>query len=208
MRRNLRLWGYFARRPALYRLATRAAAMDAGAARPQARPLPHAAVGGRLDRRARSPGARGRHLLRPLCARATGRTHLMSSGGNPDCHPPRLAARASARRPGGDVARADRVASAASDPSPIPAAACRAGRPVRRNVEKEFGRSCACRTWMPCPARWRITSRRRTCRVDMVMAPHPGAARIPWSPAHCWTSAKDARRLRHGERAARLRRHR
>ena len=43
---------WFARRPALYRLATRAAALGARPARAQARPLPQAAVRRRLDRAA------------------------------------------------------------------------------------------------------------------------------------------------------------
>ena len=73
MRYGLAFWGFFARRPALYRLATRAAAVS-WAARTQARPVQQAAAGRRLDRGPRHAGAGGRHLLRPLARSAASRT--------------------------------------------------------------------------------------------------------------------------------------
>ena len=59
-----------ARRPRLYRLATRVGRVGAWAARPEARPVRQTAVRRRLDRGARPAGAGGRYVLRPLRAPA------------------------------------------------------------------------------------------------------------------------------------------
>ena len=66
MRTNLALWAFFARRPALYRLATRAAASGAGPAGPQARALPQLPFAGGWTGGPRPAGAGRRHVLRAL----------------------------------------------------------------------------------------------------------------------------------------------
>ena len=70
MRYGMAFWAWFAKRPALYRLATRAAALGLGLLGRKAGRFRQFAAGRQLDRYAGFSGARRRYVFRALCPQA------------------------------------------------------------------------------------------------------------------------------------------
>ena len=142
VRWNLGVWGFFARRPVLYRLVDPRGGGGTGLVGAQARPVRADAAGGRLDRRraiCRRPKAtRSSPVMRANSGR--GRC-LMSKASDPDRDPPRPAARCHCPR----IRRRCCAAGWTQHPRHLiparsPVAAC-ANRSICScsNVEKEFG---------------------------------------------------------------------
>ena len=180
MRTNLALWGYFARRPSMYRLATRAAAWTLGLlGRKHGRfhKLPFAAGWTRWPR----PSCpRRRHLLRPLRSRATRRTHPMSRDAM-------LAAIRRGLRRGplpADQAAMLRGRLASHPRHLIPARSRQphAGQIALfvANVEKEFGSVARVPHLEAVPDAVATYLAAQNLPTDIVMAPHPDLQSIPW----------------------------
>ncbi len=128
MRTNLGLWAFLARRPCAVPAGDAGSTVALGRLGRRNGRFSSLPLAERLDRRPRSAGPGGRHVLRPL---RPGGGAADEQAIDPDRHSPRPEARPAAgaiRRP---CCAAHGAASAPPDPGPVPAAASAAGRSVR-----------------------------------------------------------------------------